>query len=103
LAIANFIDLSSLSTMGSAGFLLIFAAVNAANVKLARQTGSRRWLSLLGVGLCLGALASLLWHAATTAPQHLWILAGMVGLAVIMEAAFRLLTERELRPCGSAD
>ncbi len=31
LAIANLADLSSLSTMGSAGFLLIFAAVNGAN------------------------------------------------------------------------
>ena len=101
LAIANFIDLSSLSTMGSAGFLLIFAAVNAANVKLARQTGSQRWLSLIGVGLCLGALGSLIWHASTTAPQHLWILAGMVGLAVCIEGSFRLLTNRQLRPWGS--
>ena len=101
LAIANFIDLSSLSTMGSAGFLLIFAAVNAANVKLARQTGSQRWLSLIGVGLCLGALGSLIWHASTTAPQHLWILAGMIGLAVLIEGSFRLLTARQLRPSGS--
>ncbi len=57
LAIANLLDLSSLSTMGSAGFLLIFAAVNGANVVLAERTGSRRWLSLLGVGLCLGGWA----------------------------------------------
>jgi len=103
LAIANFVDLTSLSTMGSAGFLLIFAAVNAANVKLARQTESQRWLSLAGVGLCLGALASLIWHAATTAPQHLWILAGMIGLAVIIEGGFRLLTNRRLRPSGSGN
>ena len=43
--VANFFYLSSISTMGSAGFLLIFAAVNAANIRLARQTGSRRWIS----------------------------------------------------------
>jgi len=101
LVIANFIDLSSLSTMGSAGFLLIFAAVNAANVKLARQTDSQRWLSLVGVGLCLGALASLIWHALKTAPQHLWILAAMIGLAVFIEASFRVLSDRQLHPSGS--
>jgi anti-anti-sigma regulatory factor len=47
--VANLFDLSSISTMGSAGFMLIFAAVNAANAKLARQTGSQRWISVLGV------------------------------------------------------
>jgi amino acid transporter len=101
LLIANLVDLTSLSTMGSAGFLLIFAAVNAANAKLARQTASRRWLSLVGAGLCLGALASLIWQTATTAPSHLWVLAGMVGLAVLIEGSFRLLTDRALRPSGS--
>jgi hypothetical protein len=36
--IANIFDLSSISVMGSAGFLLIFAAVNAANTVLAKET-----------------------------------------------------------------
>ncbi|MBR9985468.1 MAG: APC family permease [Desulfosarcina sp.] len=38
LLVANLFDLSSISTMGIAGFLLVFAAVNAANARLARQT-----------------------------------------------------------------
>jgi len=100
LVIANLVDLSSLSTMGSAGFLLIFAAVNGANAKLADRTGSRRWLSLAGAGLCLAALATLIWQTAASAPTHLWVLAGMVGLAVAIEGGFRLLTDRELRPSG---
>ena len=61
--VANLFDLSSISTMGSAGFLVIFAAVNAANAALARQTGSRRWISVLGAVLCLGAPASLIRYA----------------------------------------
>ena len=48
LLIANLADLSSMSTMGSAGFLLIFAAVNGANVVLADDTQSKRSLSLIG-------------------------------------------------------
>jgi len=97
LLIANLTDISNLSTMGSAGFLLIFAAVNAANLHRAQETRSRRWISAVGVALCLGALASLLWQAATTHPGHLWFLAGMIVLSVAIEAGFRILTGRRIR------
>jgi len=97
LLIANLVDLSSISTMGSVGFLLIFAAVNGAGVRLARQTQGRGWLSLLGVGLCLGALACLLWQTAERAPWQLWIPLEMIGLAFAIEATFRLATGRKIR------
>jgi amino acid transporter len=96
LVIANLIDLSSISVMGSAGFLLIFAAVNGANVVLADRTGSRRWLSLLGVLLCLGALTCLLWQTALTSVDDLWVLAAMIGAAFTIEAAFRMTTSRTI-------
>jgi amino acid transporter len=95
--IANFVDLSNLSTMGSAGFLLIFAGVNAANVKLARETRSRRWISMTGAVLCLGALASLLWQTRIRSPHQLWIPFAMVGAAFLIEAVFRLATDRKIR------
>jgi hypothetical protein len=94
LLIANLADLSSLSTMGSAGFLLIFAAVNAANLELADETGSKRWLALLGVLLCLGALGSLIWYTFINSPSQLWILLVMVGAALGIELSFRLATGR---------
>lgn len=97
LVVANFFDLSRLSTMGSAGFLLIFAAVNAANVVLAVETGSRRWLSAAGGAACLAALGALVWYSATQSPGDLWVLAAMVGLAFTIEGAYRLATGRELR------
>ncbi len=90
-------DLSSISTMGSAGFLLIFAAVNAANARLAGETQGRRWLSLLGVALCLVALAILLWQTALNTPGRIWILVAMVAVSFAIELAFRLATGRELR------
>ena len=96
LLIANLVDLSSLSTMGSAGFLLIFAAVNGANVKLAGETQSRRWVSLTGVALCLAALVTLLWQTALTAPGRIWILVVMITVAFATEFAFRLATGRTL-------
>lgn len=96
LLIANIANLSSMSTMGSAGFLLIFAAVNAANVVMAKETRSKRWLSLLGVFLCLAALASLLWQTAISSPAKLWVLLIMVGLSFFIEISFRLTTKRTI-------
>jgi len=102
LVVANLVDLSSMSTMGSAGFLLIFAAVNGANVKLAKETRSKRWLSLMGVGLCLGALASLLWLSADRSPRQLWIPFAMIGVAFVIEVIFRVATDRKIRLSGSS-
>ena len=96
LLIANLIDLSSISTMGSAGFLLIFAAVNGANAVLADETRSNRWLSLLGAVLCLGALATLLWETEDRSPHRLWIPFIMTGLAFLIEATYRLFKRRKL-------
>jgi len=97
LIIANLADLSSMSTMGSAGFLLIFAAVNGANVKLADDTQSKLWLSLSGVVLCLSALASLLWQTAKNSPGQFWVLFVMAGAALFIEIAFRLTKKRTIR------
>lgn len=96
LLVANFFDLSSISTMGSAGFLLIFAIVNAANLRLARRTGSRGWISMLGLILCLGALASLVGYTIRQAPGHVWVLMAMVVLSFAVEGAYRLWRQRNL-------
>ena len=89
LLIANLVDLSNLSTMGSAGFLLIFAAVNAANAKLAARTGSRRWISLGGVVLCLAALSSLIWQTASRKPSHLVITSYSIHYTKLYETPLR--------------
>lgn len=88
--VANFFDLNSIATMGSSGFLLIFAAVNIANVRLAKQTGSRAWLSWLGALACVLALAALLWQTDLKAPFKLLILAGALGVSVGIESLYRL-------------
>jgi len=96
LLVANLLDLSSIATVGSAGFLLIFAAVNTANALSASRTDSRGWISMAGAGACVGALGALVWQTARTAPSKLWVLAALVGLAVIIEGGFRLV-KREIR------
>ena len=91
LVVANLFNLSSISTMGSSGFLLIFAVVNAANIKLAKETHSKWWISALGMIACLAALGALLWQTSITWPQHILILAVMVSLALGIEVLYRLL------------
>lgn len=94
LILANLADLSNISTMGSAGFLLIFGAVNASNFALRAETGSRGWLSGLGVVGCAAALAALVWNAFRTAPASLGVLGAMLGLAVAVELFYRLAVRR---------
>ena len=83
LFVANAFDLTSISTLGSAGFLLIFAAVNTANARhAAHTTKSRGWISAAGAVACLAALGALIWQTARTG-RKLWVLAAMLALAVL--------------------
>ncbi|WP_186629821.1 APC family permease [Rhodococcus sp. BP22] len=86
IVLANALDLNSISTMGSAGFLIIFAVVNAAEARTARQRGSTPWISILAATACAGALAALL-AESTVGPAT--VLAVMVALSFGIEAAFR--------------
>jgi amino acid transporter len=95
LFVANAFDLTSISTLGSAGFLLIFAAVNAANAQHAPHTKSRGWISAAGAVTCLAALGALIWQMARTDPMKMWVLAAMVALAVMIEGMYRL-TKRKI-------
>ena len=99
LFVANGFDLTSISTLGSSGFLLIFAAVNVANALHATKTNSRACISAAGAVACLAALAALIWQTATTAPEKLWILAAMIALAMAIEGSYRMAS-RELRIRG---
>lgn len=103
LFIANLFDLSSIAMMGSAGFLLIFAGVNGANVRLCRKTESYRWIAVFGVIVCLSALGALIWQRARTSPRELWLLVIMIGLAFIIEMAYRVGKGRIMRPLFERD
>jgi amino acid transporter len=103
LLLANLFDLSSISMMGSAGFLLIFAGVNGANVRLYAKTGSSRWIGGFGVIICLCALGALIWQRVMTLPQELWWLGIMIGLAFAIEAAYRVIAGRVILPIFERD
>jgi len=96
LLVANLLDISSISVMGSAGFLLIFTAVNAANFQLHEETDSKRWLAGAGTVVCAIAFAALVWHGAS----QLWdifVLIGMIGGSFLIEAVYRGFTGRGIK------
>ena len=91
LVLANVMDLQSISTMGSAGFLIIFAVVNLAEARTSKQRGSRPWISIVAALACAGALTALLAKSSLGAAG---VLAGMVAVSFGIEATFRQVTRR---------
>lgn len=93
LALVNLFDVARISTMGSAGFLVVFGTVNLAAWRL---TGSR-WLGGLGAVGCLAALAALCVVTADRSPGDLVILGVLGGSALAIEWIYRRVTGREIR------
>jgi len=98
IAIANLVPLEAIATMGSAGFLLLFTAVNVAGVRLSRETGAHAWISglaALSTGLALIVLCVQVDENPATR-RHLWILLGMIVVSFGIEITYRHLTGRQL-------
>jgi len=97
LLMANFLNLSSISTMGSAGFLLIFASVNLANMKLYSKTRSNRVIPLIGALMCVVALSVLVVQTTMLDPGNLLILVIMVGVSFVIEFVYRIFSKRKIQ------
>ncbi|MEN6291942.1 MAG: APC family permease [Methanobacterium sp.] len=98
LVIANIFDISNIATMGSGGFLIIFAAVNLSNLKVHAKTSSNKYLPILGAATCLFALAALIWQTALTSPFNILILAVLVVSAFVIEIIYTRFTGKHVKP-----
>jgi hypothetical protein len=88
LVIVNTVNIEGISLMGSAGFLIIFAAVNLAAARLA-ASGRAKALSRAGALSCAVSLAALIVYAATHIPAQLAVLAVLIVAAAVGEALVR--------------
>ncbi len=86
---ANLLNLRNISTIGSAGFLIIFGMVNLANVRLRESTGSRWYISEFGAICCALALCFLVYETLQSAPESILILAAVLILSVTVELAYQ--------------
>lgn len=91
LCIANGFDLSSIAMAGSAGFLIVFIAVNLANCRLHRKTHSSVWISFCGAVTCAFALFALLWEMGHAEPYHNVVLMLILFFSFFISIGMRFL------------
>lgn len=84
LVVVNSVDIEGISLMGSAGFLLIFAAVNLAVLRL-RVSRLAKLVAVAGACACLIAFGAMTVYAATAMPGHLWVLGALLVSSVVVE------------------
>jgi amino acid transporter len=94
LAVMLSFDLSGIAMMGSAAFLLIYAAVNAGHLKVLKATGASAplvWLSLL---TCLAMFVVLCAYIVREQPRALAALVAIAAASFLAEWGYRRLTGR---------
>ena len=74
--------LSAVASMGSAGFLLVYAAVAIGHLRIRAQTGAKAWPIVASAATCVSLFAVLLYHMITTAPTS------AIGLGVTLAGSF---------------
>jgi amino acid transporter len=90
-------DLSGIAMMGSAAFLLIYAAVNAGHLRVLQQTGANAaivWLSLL---TCLAMFAVLCVYVWQEQPLAIAALVVFAAASFAAEWAYRRWTGRTIK------
>lgn len=89
-------DLGRVAMMGSAAFLVVYAAVNAAHLRIVRETGARPsiiWASLITCSIMLVILCVQMWRTSRFALMTM--LAALV-LSFAGEAVYRKATGRTI-------
>ncbi len=86
---ANFLNLESISTSGSAGFLLIFAVVNYVSFRKAEKIKSNKTISLIGAILSSTAFVVLIVQQSTSNLLGVSISLGIICICFIAEWAYK--------------
>jgi len=89
LLLANTLNLESISTAGSVGFLLIFAMVNFVGMKLAREIQGNKLTPLAGFALCLIAMTTLIIQQYSANKTGVLISIGIIVSCFIMEFIYK--------------
>lgn len=97
IALSNLFDLSEVSMMGSAAFLLIYGAVNIAHLRIYRETNSNRYVLIVAILSNIVALAILLDYMYSTTYKALLAFLAVTASAFITEKLYRYITKRELK------
>ncbi len=95
LAFVLFFDLAPIAMMGSAAFLIVYAAVNAAHLKIYKETGANPVLIVISLLTCLMMFVLLLSYMWKTQPKSAcFALLISLLLSFILEKTYRVLKGR---------
>ena len=89
LLLVNTVNLESISTAGSSGFLLIFAIVNYIGFKKHKELNSKKSIHLIGSFLCAIAFVALIAQQSTSNIQGVAISLGIIAFCFIFEYVFQ--------------
>ena len=96
LAMALTVNLETIATAGSSGFLLVFTTVNLVAYKLRDKVKASPVVTLAGALLSTAALVILLYRMASTSPSSIAVFAALVAGAFTAEYLYRRVTGRSL-------
>ncbi len=85
LILVNTLDLESISTAGSVGFLIIFGIVNLVGVKLHKEIKGNRTIPLIGFVLCAVALLILVNQQYKTNVEGVVVAVSIIAFCMMME------------------
>ena len=89
LILVNVLQLESISTAGSVGFLLIFGVVNLVGYRLSKETGSNKIIPLVGFVLCMIATVILINQQYTSNITGVLISIAIIVLCFLMEWIYK--------------
>lgn len=89
LALVNLLNLESISTAGSIGFLLIFGIVNLVGYLKSKAISGSKIISFFGVALCLLALIILVHQQIQTSVVGVMVSAGIILFCFIVEWIYK--------------
>ena len=95
------LPLSAVGEMASLGFLLVYAMVNLGHLRIAGQTGAKRWILICSVVLNLALFALLFIQTILNHETLTWIsVIALLIISFVVELAWRKKNKRNLHWLG---
>ena len=92
-----FFDLSGVAMMGSGAFLLIYACVNAAHLRVIHRDRRQKWLGLASMITCLSMFVVLSVYIYQNAKPALVTMVLLLPVCLALEWVYRQKTGRSLK------
>ncbi|SDI04571.1 APC family permease [Winogradskyella thalassocola] len=94
LVLVNILDLESISTAGSVGFIIIFGIVNFVGFKTSKDTSSNKIIPIVGCTLCVLALVILINQQYKSNLTGVLVSGAIIALCFIAEWIFKTSEKR---------